>query len=72
MSKVIGGLFGGQKSNNSASIEAERTMQQNRVAQDRQLAAQQVSEERTRVSRRQPRGRRLFEDGAATMPTTLG
>jgi len=71
MSNVIGGLFGGG-GNKSAAQDAERVRQENRVAQDRQLAAQQAADEKTRVSRRQPRGRRLFEDGAATLPTTLG
>ena len=71
MSKVIGGLFGGGGSNTAAQ-EAERARQDNRVAQDRQLAAQQAAEEKSRVSRRQPRGRRLFEDGAATLPAPLG
>lgn len=71
MAKMISGLFGG--GDKSASREAEKSREQNRIAQERQLAAanQKDAEQAGKVRRAQPRGRRLFEDGPAGLAETL-
>ncbi|WP_057465805.1 hypothetical protein [Pseudovibrio sp. POLY-S9] len=54
-------LFGGG-SNKEASRQAERTRQANRISNERQLNQSNSGEERLKLNRRKPRGRRLFED----------
>jgi len=61
MSQVVKGLFGG--SDNGAKREAEKSRELQRVANDRQLAEANRSNQAVAASRCAPRGRRLFEDG---------
>jgi len=74
MGKVVQGLFGG--GSNDAERQARKAQEESRAAQavanDRQLASLNREEQDTAISRRQPRGRRLFEEGPATAPTSLG
>jgi len=61
----MGGLFGGgKKSNSSASDDARKSREANRIAQERQLAAENEADRKAggAVRRRAPKGRRLFED----------
>lgn len=67
MGAVIGNLFGG-----GARKEARRAQAEQRVAADRQLASQQAAEGNVRLSRRNPRGRRLFADAQSNnLPSTV-
>ena len=52
-------MFGG------AAKEARKAQEQQRVANDRQLAALNEQDKRAGISRRNPRGRRLFMSNAA-------
>lgn len=55
-------IFGGGE----AKRQAERARKEQQVANDRQLAELNRSENRAALSRRNPRGRRLFSDAAAS------
>lgn len=56
-------LFGGG-GNKEAQRQAERSRRQQQVANDRQLAELNRSESRAALTRRNPRGRRLFSDAS--------
>lgn len=74
MGKVVKGLFGGGSSDaeRQAKEAAERSKQAQAVANDRQLAELNRQDQENTITRRQPRGRRLFEDGPASASTSLG
>ncbi|YBV97536.1 hypothetical protein M1D80_11845 [Phyllobacteriaceae bacterium JZ32] len=55
MSSIIGG-------DNSAKRAAEKSRQLQQIANDRQLAALQADDARETVTRKAPRGRKLFSD----------
>lgn len=69
MGKIVNGLFGGGDAAKKAA-EASRATQQ--VANDRQLASLARDEAKASVSRRAPRGRRLFEAGENSLAQKLG
>lgn len=70
MSQAIKGLFGGGQGD--ARRAAEQSRQAQAVANDRQLSALNRQDKASAVSRRAPRGRRLFEDGPDMAATVLG
>ncbi len=55
-------IFGG----GDAKRQAEQARKDQQVANDRQLAELNRSENRAALSRRNPRGRRLFSDAAVS------
>ena len=59
MSEIFGG--GGE-----AKRQAEQARKEQQVANDRQLAELNRSENRAALARRNPRGRRLFSDAAVS------
>lgn len=67
MGKLISGLFGG------AQRDAARKAQlENRVQSERALAAERSADSRIQLSRRNPRGRRLFADETVSnLPSTV-
>lgn len=66
--EAVTNLFGG---NSAAKKEAKRSREIQAVANDRQLAAQNREDSALGVSRRAPRGRRLFEDGPSGADVAL-
>jgi len=68
----MGAIFGGGKKvdTGTATEDARKSREANRIAQERQLAQENEASRKTSaaVRRRPPRGRRLFED----KPETLG
>lgn len=69
MTKIVQTLFGGGDAKEQAAI----ARQEQRVANDRQLAAANEQSQRAAVSRRAPRGRRLFEErSGGNLSSTLG
>ncbi len=65
----MGSLFGGNK---EAKRQQEIAREQQQVANNRQLAELNRSSDRAILSRRNPRGRRLFADsGNNSLPNTL-
>lgn len=67
----MGAILGG--GNKEAKRQAELSRQQQKVANDRQLAELNRSSERALLSRARPRGRRLFADaGDSQLKGTLG
>lgn len=62
MTSIFKGLFGGGQE--EAREQAEQSRKGQQVANDRQLAELNRSEKRAALSRRNPRGRRLFSDAA--------
>lgn len=62
MTNMVQGLFGGDS---SAKKEAAKQRQLQQVANDRQLSELNRESSSSAISRRAPRGRRLFEDDAA-------
>lgn len=62
-------LSGGRDKAAERAAQKSRELQQ--IANDRQLAALQTSDENTNVSRRNPRGRKLFAEDTSTAKTTL-
>lgn len=71
MTQVVGQLFGGGQ-NKAAAREAAQSRELQRIANDRQLADAGRGDAESTISRRRPRGRRLFEDAEAALPSTLG
>ncbi|MBB3385993.1 hypothetical protein FHX13_004701 [Rhizobium sp. BK612] len=71
MSQMFQGLFGGG-SNKAASKAAAQSQQLQQVANDRQLASLQQQDGAVASTRKQPRGRRLFEDGPDSASAVLG
>lgn len=67
LAKLLTG--GGQ---GDAKAEADRARKERAVANDRQLQAANEQDKKASGSRRAPRGRRLFEDGALGLATKLG
>ncbi|MBX3580077.1 MAG: hypothetical protein KF723_22975 [Rhizobiaceae bacterium] len=68
MSSVFKSLFG----QSDAVKEAQISREQTQIAQSRQLGELNRSDGATGLSRRPPRGRRLFADaGSATLKGTL-
>lgn len=57
----MGAIFGG---GGKARRAAEESRRQQAIANDRQLAALQESEQKSGATRRNPRGRRLFTSNA--------
>lgn len=72
MSGVAKAIFGGGGDNGAAKQEAEKSRQLQQVANDRQLSEVQRNDKSVAASRKAPRGRRLFEDGADTLGGKLG
>ncbi|MBO6893402.1 MAG: hypothetical protein JJ866_15775 [Roseibium sp.] len=73
MGEVVKGLFGGGKTDNSEARRAsEQSRREQQVANDRQLAEANRQNSKNSGRRRAPRGRRLFEDGAAGLASKLG
>lgn len=74
MGEVVSSLFGGRPEvDNSEALDAQRrSQQQQRVANDRQLAQSTRENSKASARRRPPRGRRLFEDGAGGLASSLG
>lgn len=65
-------LFGGGSARREAQRQQQIAREQQQVANNRQLAELNRSSERAALSRRNPRGRRLFADsGNATLPNKL-
>lgn len=60
----MGQFFGGGSARRKAAREAQIARESQKVANDRQLSALNKSEEGTVLSRKAPRGRRLFSDAA--------
>lgn len=56
-------IFGG--GNKDAKRAAERTRQSNRISNERQLNQANKADKRTKVSRKAPRGRKLFENAGS-------
>lgn len=56
------GMFGGGSKRNLAAEEAAKTREENRIAQERQLAAENAADKGASGSRKAPKGRRLFEE----------
>lgn len=69
MTNVVKGLFGG--GDNGAKKAAEESKKAQAVANDRQLAELNRQDQASSLSRRAPRGRRLFEDGPESAPKVL-
>ncbi|MEO1110105.1 MAG: hypothetical protein AAFX90_19500 [Pseudomonadota bacterium] len=64
------GLFGGKpKLSNTATEDARKSREANRIAQERQLQQENEADRSTSASvrRRAPKGRRLFEDASQTL-----
>lgn len=74
MGKVVQSIFGGGNSDaeRQAKEAAERSRQAQAVANDRQLSELNRQEQDNTITRRQPRGRRLFEEGPSSASTVLG
>lgn len=65
----MGFLF--KKGDSGAAARAQQAQEQ-KVANDRQLAALNTSESKAGLTRRKPRGRRLFADaGKDSLPETI-
>jgi hypothetical protein len=69
--QAITGLFGGG-SDKTATKAAAQSQQLQQVANDRQLATLQQQDSAVASTRKQPRGRRLFEDGPDSASAVLG
>lgn len=69
----MSGLFGGgRKAQQEAQRQQQIAREEQAVANNRQLAELNRSSERAVLSRRNPRGRRLFADsGDTNLPSTL-
>lgn len=73
MGDVAKAIFGGGGKDDSAARKAaEQSRREQKVANDRQLNEANRQEKKTSVRRRGARGRRLFEDGAGGLASTLG
>jgi hypothetical protein len=70
MGNVVKSLFGGS-SDNGAKKAAEESKKAQAIANDRQLAEVNRQDQATAISRRAPRGRRLFEDGPESITEVL-
>lgn len=70
MGQMLSGLFGGgAKAAEKAQADAAA---QRRIDQTRQLNSLNQETQRTAISRRNPRGRRLFADAATSgLPSTV-
>lgn len=60
MSKLVSGIFGG--GDNGAARAAKQSRELSQVAADRQAAELRRDSQNAAISRRRPRGRRLFAD----------
>ena len=69
--KIAKSLFGGD---DDAKEAAEKQQRLQKIANDRQLAQVNADEQRSSVSRRAPRGRRLLvsDQSAGGLASTLG
>lgn len=69
----MGSVFnGGKKARQEAQRQQQLAREEQQVANNRQLAELNRSSERAVLSRRNPRGRRLFSDSANNnLPGTL-
>ena len=67
----MGAFFGGKKkaTAGSATEDARKSREANRIAQERQLQQQNEADRETSgaIRRRAPKGRRLFEDAGQTL-----
>ena len=71
MGRIVRGLFGGG-ADKEAKQEAQKSRELQAVSNDRQLAEGNRADNKAAISRRPPRGRRLFEDGPDGMSAVLG
>jgi hypothetical protein len=61
---------GGKKADNTATEDAQKSREANRIAQERQLNEENAADRSKVVRRRPAKGRRLFEDGPQTLGST--
>ncbi len=68
MSKFFENIFGGGGDNGAAQAaeQATKSRQIQQVANDQQLASLSRESNAAQISRRAPRGRRLFEDNSSS------